>query len=195
MTLSVISGGGAGRLGFVNLVLRAFAFLLRLGFVVARRDGTFVRFEKENVFVNVYHGRSSYQVGLELGRVHESDIYSLHELLSAMTPADIEQARCQTTDPEMLERCLSSIAATIEQRCGHLLTGDVNAFEKLDAAVAPRRRAATLQAQFGAVIDRADKAWEAKEFSKAAALYEKSEPGLDETRMRRLEYLRKHERE
>src|SRR5690242_10148131 len=114
MSLTVISGDGAGRLGFVDLVFKAFAFLLRLGFVVARRDGTFVRFEKDNVFVNVYHGRSSYQVGLELGRIHESDIYSLHELLSATAPAEVEQARCQTTDPETLGRCLSSIAATIE---------------------------------------------------------------------------------
>lgn len=193
MNLSVISGGGAGRLGFADLVLRAFGFLLQLGFVVARREGTLVRFEKDNVFVNVYHGRSSYQVGLELGRIHEGDTYSLHELLSATSPADIEQARCQTTDPEILGRCLSSIATTIEQRCGFLLKGDACAFEKLDAAVAPGRRAVTLQAQFGAIIGRADKAWESKDFSEAAALYERSEPGLDETRMRRLEYLRKHE--
>lgn len=194
MKLSVISGDGAGRLDFVDLVLSAFAFLPRLGFVVARREGTFVRFENDNVFVNVYHGRASYQVGLELGRIRESDIYSLHELLSATAPADTEQARCQTTDPQVLGRCLSSIAMTIQQRCDLLLKGDTDAFEKLDAAVAPGRRAVTLQAQFGAVIDRADKAWESKDFSKATALYERSQPALDETRMRRLEYLKKHER-
>lgn len=194
MNLSVISGGGAGRLGFVDLALKAFAFLLRLGFVVTRRDGTLVRFERDNVFVNVYHGRSSYQVCLELGRVPQNDIYWLHELLSATAPAHIDQARWQTADPEVLGRCLSSIGATIEQCCGPLLNGDTDAFEKLRAAAAPGRRAATLQAQFGAIIDRADKAWESKDLSKAAALYEKSEPGLDATRVRRLEYLRKRER-
>lgn len=56
------------------------------------------------------------------------------------------------------------------------------------------RRARTLQGQFGAVIDRADRAWESKDLNKVAALYEECEPGLDETRMRRLEYIRRHER-
>lgn len=194
MSLSVIQGGGAGRLGFVELVLSTFAFLLRLGFVVARREGTLVRFEKDNVFVNVYHGRASYQVGLELGRVRDGDMYSLHELFRALAPSDIEQARCQTTDPEVLRQCLASIAATIERHCGALLAGNASAFDEVDAAVAPLRKAATLQAQYGAIIDRADKAWESKDFGKAADLYEKSAPALDETRARRLEYLRKQER-
>lgn len=194
MSLPTIQGGGSGRLGFVDLVLSAFAFLLRLGFVVARREATLVRFEKDNVFVNVYHGRSSYQVGLELGRLRDGDMYSLHELIQELAPNDIERARCQTTDPEVLRQSVTSIAATIERHCDTLLAGNANAFEKVDAAVAPLRKAATLQAQFGATIDRADKAWESKDFSKAADLYERSVPALDETRMRRLEYLRKQER-
>ncbi len=194
MSFSVPQGGGAGRLGFVKLVLDTFAFLLRLGFAVARREGTLVRFERDNVFVNVYHGRTSYQVGLELGRVRDGDMYSLHELLRALAPSDIEQARCQTTDPEVLRQCLASIAATIERHGGALLAGDANAFEKVNVAVAPLRKAVTLQAQYGAIIDRADEAWVSKDFDKAVDLYEKSAPALDETRARRLEYLRKHGR-
>lgn len=184
----------AGRLNFVDAALRAFAFLLRVGFIVARRDDTFLRFERENVYVNVYHGRLSYQVSVELGRVRESDVYSLYELLLAVSPADVGQAKLQTTDSEFLERCLAYIAGIIEHRCSALLAGEAAAFEKLRAVAAPIRKAATLQAEFGATIHRADKAWESKDFSQAAALYEKSEAGLDETRVRRLEYLRKHKR-
>jgi hypothetical protein len=168
---------------------------MRLGFTVDRREDTFVRFENGNSFVNVWHGRSSYQVGLELGRVREGETYSLYELLTAVAPSEIDLARCQTTDPEILERCLASMASAIERHCGALLAGDAVAFERLRAMVAPLRRAATLQAQFGAIIDRADKAWELKDFSKAAALYAKCEPALDETRERRLEYLRKHKQD
>ena len=64
----------------------------------------------------------------------------------------------------------------------------------LDTAVAPFRKAATLRAQFSAIIDRADRACESKDLNKAADLYEKSLPALDETRMRHLEHLRKQER-
>lgn len=42
----------------------------------------------------------------------------------------------------------------------------------------------------GAVIDNADKAWERKDYRLATELYEEALPGLDDTRRRRLEYLR-----
>ncbi len=191
MSFPVIPGGGAGRLGFVDFVLEAFAFLLRLGFVIARREGTFVRFESDVVFINVYHGRSSYHVGLEVGRIRDGAMYSLHELLRAVAPGDIDRARYQATGPEVLARCLASIAETVEKNCGALLAGDPAAFERLRSAVSPLRQAATLQAQFGAIIDRGDRAWDSKDFNQAATLYEKGAPALDETRMRRLAYLRK----
>lgn len=194
MSSRVISGEGNGRLDFVGSATKSFAFLQRWGFALTRREATLARFESDRVFLNVYHGRSSYQLGLELGRLSGGDAYSLYELLRALAPADIERARCQTTDAEVLARCLASVAAIIEQHCEALLRGDGNAFAALSAAVAPHRKAITLDAQFGAIIDRADKAWESKDFSEAIALYEKSAPALDETRMRRLEYLRKHER-
>lgn len=179
-----------GRLGFVDLALEAFAFLLEKGFAVARRDETLLRFESSDVFVNVYHGRSSYQVGLELGRLQEGDLYSLHEVLTAVAPEEVQRARCQTTDREILARCLQAIAEVVEQRCRRLLAGDSIAFEELRSAVAPRRRALTLQAQFGPIMDRADRAWEAKDLRAAMDLYEQATPALDKKRVRRLQFLR-----
>lgn len=189
MSFSAPPEGGAGRLGFVALVMKCFAFLLRLGFAAVRREDTLVRFESDTVFVNVYHGRSSYQVGLELGRIQEGDTYSLYEVLSAVAPGEIERARCQTMDPAVLERCLAAIADTVERECKTLLAGDAAAFEQLRLVTSPMRQAATIQAQFGAIIDRADRAWDAKDFGQAADLYERATPGLDETRTRRLQYL------
>lgn len=178
-----------GRLGFIELALRAFTFLLRTGFSVVRREPTRLVFESDEVFVNVYHGRSSYQVGLEIGRLEDGDKYSLHEILAAVAPTEEERARCQTSDPEVLGRCLSSIADVVARTCGSLLAGDAGAFENLGAAVAPRRKAVTLDAEFGAILDRADQAWEAKELGRAQELYQKAMPALDETRRRRLTYL------
>jgi hypothetical protein len=104
MTVTALSGGGAGRLGFVALATEAFAFLLRLGFAVVRREGTLVRFESDSVFVNVYHGRSSYQVGLELGRVGKDELYSLYEVLRAVAPSELQRAHRQATEREVLRR-------------------------------------------------------------------------------------------
>ncbi len=190
MTLSPIAGGGDGRLGFVAAALKAFAFLDHLSFSVVRRESTLIRFESGSVFINVYHGRSSYHVGLELGRLQEGELYSLHEVLSATAPSELDRARCQTADPATLARCLTSMAETVERNCQLLLMGDDTAFEKLESVVTSMRKAATLQATFGAILDRADQAWEHKNLSEAANLYEQAAPALDEKRRRRLEYLR-----
>ncbi len=190
MSLEEIPGVGQERLGFVELALKAFAFLLGIGFEVVRREGTSLRFESPTVFVNVYHGRYSYQVGLELGRMPQSDMYSLYELLTAVAPEEVGKARCQTSDPEVLERCLSAIAEIVDQKCRSLLNGDPTAFEWLRSIVDPLRDAATLQAEFGATMDRADRAWEAKEMRLAEDLYKEAEVALDKTRTRRLNYLR-----
>lgn len=192
MTLASSSGEGGGRLGFADAAARAFAFLLRSGFALVLREETRLRFESPGVFINVYHGRSSYQVGLEIGRIHDGDLYSLHELLIAVAPENVEWARCQTTDPEALERCLTAIADTVDRKCRSLLAGSREAFEQLQRVVVPMRESATLEAQFGALIDLADRAWERKDFGAAVDLYEKAAGALDETRRRRLEYLRSH---
>lgn len=184
------ASNGQGRLGFIDLALRAFAFLLRIGFEVVRREPTRVVFESPTVFVNVYHGRSSYQVGLEIGSLADArHKYSLYEVLAALAPSEVEKASCQTTDPELLERCLSSVADVVGRTCGSLLAGNVDAFEDLRVAVAPRRKAVTLQAEFGAILDRADRAWEAKDLHRAKELYQRAETALDGTRRRRLKYL------
>lgn len=55
-------------LGFALAAENAFRFLVEdFGFRVIRREPTFVRYESQAAFVNVYHGRSSYEIGLEVG--------------------------------------------------------------------------------------------------------------------------------
>jgi hypothetical protein len=196
MSIGEKASGGQGRLGFIDLALSAFTFLLRLGFELIRREPTRLVFESPSVFVNVYHGRSSYQVGVEIGRLDDArHKYSLYEVLAVLAPSEVEKATCQTTDPIILDRCLSSIADVVERTCGPLFAGDVGAFEDLRLAVAPRRKEVTVRAQFGAILDRADQAWEAKDLRRAKEFYQKAETALDEPRRRRLEYLMKREGE
>ena len=112
MSLRPIDGGSEGRLDFTTFVLREFAFLFQLGFSVARKESTLVRFESKTCFPNVYHGRSSHAVGVELGRIRQGDMYSLYEVLAAVSPANVDRARFQVSDPAELERCLSLVAST-----------------------------------------------------------------------------------
>lgn len=192
MTLSVLPGGEEGRLGFTALALHAFEFLQHRKFAVTLADPTLVRFESPSIIVNVYHGRSSFQLGVELERPEHGERFSGHELLTAMAPDQADRARCQAVTRDVLERCIEALAEVVRARCQLLLDNDEDAFKRLRSIVDPARQSATLQAQFGAMIDRADKAWEEKRFQVAAELYSKAQPALDVTRRRRLDYLMRH---
>jgi hypothetical protein len=115
----------------------------------------------------------------------------LYEVLAAVSPANVDQARFQASDPVELEHCLSRVAATVDEKCRVLLGRDDAAFVELHSIVAPMRKAATTQAQFGAILARAERAWEGKNWSAALTLYKQAEPGLSDSQRRRLEYLRR----
>lgn len=61
-------GSGRSELGFVQAVRSSFAFLEKVGLQVVREESTLVRFESCNRFVNVFHGRGSYELGVDFGR-------------------------------------------------------------------------------------------------------------------------------
>lgn len=56
------------KLGFAGAAEDAFRFLVaNCGFRLVSRAPTYVRYESQAVFVNIYHGRSSYEIGVEVG--------------------------------------------------------------------------------------------------------------------------------
>lgn len=63
------------QLRFEEAVLSAFAFLTApaYGFKCAASEVTLVRYESATAFVNIYHGRSSHEIGCEIGLIPERD--------------------------------------------------------------------------------------------------------------------------
>lgn len=71
-------GTDRSKLGFKEAVSANFKFLRKFGFHRARAEATFIRYEtvrfltKKKLFVNVYHGRGSYEMGVQIGPIdHE----------------------------------------------------------------------------------------------------------------------------
>lgn len=60
------------KLQFAESVQRSFGFLVdEFGFRVVSSLSTYVRYEKEDLFINVWHGPGSYAVGVEIGRLRK----------------------------------------------------------------------------------------------------------------------------
>lgn len=69
-------------LQFAEEVKTRFAFLEGSGFHCVRTEVTFVRYESSRIGINVYHGRRSFEIGLEIGSTSSpTEVYSFPEIL------------------------------------------------------------------------------------------------------------------
>ena len=84
-------------LGFAESVQRHFKFLKLHGFQVVHYEPTFVRYESSLFFINLYHGRRSFEIGLELGRIaipeDEAQPYPMSALLEVVGFSDAKNYR------------------------------------------------------------------------------------------------------
>ncbi len=180
-----------GRLGFVTFVLSALDFLVDRGFRVVRIEETLVRFESETVYIQIFHGRYSFTLGVELGRLSVADeIFTLADAVDALCPSRSKEAQFQASNKEALGRGVSIFADLIRDCCTEVLNADSEAFKRVDDLTSKERRAATLIAQYGATRDKAVRAWEEKDYPEAYRLYSEMHEALTIPEKRRLEYLR-----
>jgi hypothetical protein len=185
------------RLGFAPAVVEAFAFLEEeYGFRRVATLVTYVRYESPKVFVNVFHGRASYELGVELGLrgpdPRQEDHYSLHEFLRfAAPPVSSQYKPFQVTRPETVATFVPVLADLLKSHAGPALVGDEKFFSELQAAVSRDRRALGTEMRLGAIRDRAVEAWQLKEYARFVSLLAPVEPDLTDLERRKLAYARR----
>ena len=179
------------RLRFAEAVVREFAFLeSELGFRRTKEETTFVRYESDRLFLNVFHGRGSFEIGVELGRLAEPTThYRLPILVAALAPEYEGRTVFQASSQEAVQNCVAEAARLLREKCGAALAGHAEALRLAEQESQAEGERLTLRYQFGATIARADEAWESKDLARAKVLYETAECALDDTRSRRLRYL------
>ena len=97
-------GENRASLNFKEEVLAAFDFLAKeYQFVIKNIEVTFVRYESESVFVNIYHGRGSYELGVEIGRFVDTFNkrecpYSLIEIIRLTSTKEIPSFQVSTLE-------------------------------------------------------------------------------------------------
>ena len=188
---------GRVALGFARVVQEAFRFLSGYGFRLQSSEVTILRYASERVFVNVYHGRSSYELGVEIGlvspRPDEATGYSLSELVRLKSPEEAEQFRnFMATTPNEVKVGVKKLAEQLMAYGDKALRGDGLVFETL----AQQRRAwsSTFAAEvtYRQVSPKAAEAFRRQDYRKAAELYESIEGKLTPAELKKLEYARKH---
>jgi len=193
------AGPKRAELGFTYAVRTAFKFL-EDGFglrVVRVEEPTFVRYESPSTFVNVYHSRSGYRVGAEIGRFithlgdQIEDRVSLFELVSAA--GDQKAAQSVDVPAESGAAVLSGVqeVARLVRNYGvGLLRGDDEAYSELAEyrRLANERHAAE-GARLWEMRQAAHNAWRRGDRREAARLLCQL-PGLTEDEKRMLSTAR-----
>lgn len=133
MIVTFQPGPDRWRLGFKPAVLAAFGFLEEMGFRVVRAEDTFVRYESSTVFLNVYHGRGSYGLGVELGWLADQRPFELG-LASALATGrpELEVMGGGTAFARpLVEKLVREMALNTRKYSLPLLTGNASAFAAL----------------------------------------------------------------
>jgi hypothetical protein len=182
-------------LGFEKAVRKEFAFLkTEHQMQIVESQPTLVRYESDKFFVNVYHGRSSYELVFEVGRKTNPE-----EVQSPFRPGDFLRVR----DPEAANALRYYVAVSrdeVERGVRLLATGfRVTAEEVLKRPELfeqlKRNRTKAIEAFAEDVHERqtrpkAEEAFRRGDYKAAAALYGSMEGRLTPTERRKLQIAR-----
>lgn len=184
-------------LAFPEVVCSEFDFLIKNRFRCVRIEPTFVRYESDKIFINVYHGRTSYELGLEVGPLMtavEPDLgYSFSALLSLAAPPEAATYRnFIAKTPTALKTGVLLLREKF-QACGwEILRADPDIFVKLKAQRAQSSEAFAMEVRARQVRPKAEAAFRRKNYEEALRLYDSIRSNLSAVELKKLEYARKH---
>ena len=172
-----------------------FQFLVNeYGFEIVKEKSTFVRYETDKLFVNIYHGRLSYELGFECGLKSkgEKTRYRLHTILRGLIGDEHnKQTFYQASNQEAIFNCLKKIADIVKEYCPQLLLAEYKAFAKIEHASTKEGQELTEKYTVGPIKERAEQAWKNKEYEKVRSLYTPIKDKLSQLELKRLNYADK----
>jgi hypothetical protein len=182
--------------GFITTVQSEFSYLSTVGFKCVKETSTFVRFESVDLFVNVYHGASSHEIGAEVGKLGpdgDIDKYSVSELIRITDSDEAKKYRNFTaTSPEAVVTGVKRLSAIFGRYAGPFLNGDTQLFRKLEHQKREWSKKFSLEILSKQVRPKAEEAFRDKRYGEALTLYESIESELSPAEHKRLNYCRKH---
>lgn len=184
-------------LNFPQEVQSAFEFLTTdYGLQCIFTEPTYVRYESYLTFVNVYHGRSSYELGLEVGLLGESPererAFTLMELMRVQDPwAESNFHYFTATTPKQMRTAVARLAQLLKKYGADTLRGDRTAFERLSEERIRWRERFAKEVLLDQVKPAAEAAFRAKDYAKAVNLYESVRDDLTPVELKKLNYAKK----
>lgn len=171
---------------FENAVVEAFAFLRQSGFEVVEHGPTLVRYRHQNVEVDIYQGRRSFEIGA--GVAIDGERFALSELVRLGDAKAADVIRNPTaTDDEGVARGVSKVASWLRQFGLRALQGDATIGAELVAQRKALLEALELDALAEQIRPLAETAFRAADYLRAAELYSRIRSRLTPSEKGKLE--------
>jgi hypothetical protein len=184
-------------LGFPEQVRSRFRFLeAEYGFALSENAPTLVSYLNDRMFVRFYHGRRSYELGLELGRVgrpdEEANPFRMSDLIGTVdADAGRRYRSFSASNRENLKRGLDRVLEDLREYGRRALAGDHSVFDEME------RRRQLWTDEFAAEVNNArvrslaEAAWSDRDFRRVAELLGSIESSLSRAERLKLEYARR----
>ena len=181
------------KLGFREAVLSSFKFLAELGLRLVDDNMTSVRYESPGVFINIYHGRASYEMNVEIGRLADAkkslSIGSIVDWAGAYKTEKFGQRmKFQVSTREGVQELVPKLAALVREYAVALLRNEDRAW---GAALDSQRRRwddYVKAVNLASLRNKAEAAWQAKDYVRVVELYNRARQDLTRIEAKKLAY-------
>lgn len=174
----------------------SFGFLAGRGFKRVQSEETFVRFQSDRAYVNVYHGRKSFEVGLEIGPLQSAEVpYSMSEIIRLVEPSKADEYRNYSArSADDIATGVRQLAALFRRYVDAGLLDDPKLFERLVVGREAWKQGFAREVNLTQVRRKLEVAWHAKDYVKVVELLKPLRDALTPTELQKLDYAEKHAR-
>ena len=185
-------------LGFPEAVALEFDFLVKeYSFSCVKREETYVRYESSVVFVNVYLGRSSFELNVEIGeRVIGKDLpesrFTIGEILYLANPQVAENYHSyQVTTSQSVKTFVGELARIVKLHAIPALLGDHEFFQRVAEIQLQRSNDLLRTWELNRVRREVETAWREKDFKRVIEIYDPVKDQLTPAEEKKLQYAKK----
>ena len=168
------------------------------GFTPVKEESTLVNYESATCFVNVYHGRASYEIGVEVGRLDRPDKYGLSYIVGEAGKDALEaegfgrSTMFQVSSHDGVQEFVPKVARLLHKYGDSFLRGDPTFYDRLEKINQQRSLEFTKRQTLERKRKAAESAWAQKDFSRVVELYNSMIEDLRKIEADKLKYAKKH---
>lgn len=179
---------------FPEAVEANFGFLAGRGFKRVQSEETLLRFQSNRVYVNVYHGRKSFEVGLEIGPLQSVEApYSMSEIIRLVEANKADEYRNYSArSAEGVAEGVRQLAALFHRYVDAGLLDEPKLFESLRVDRETWKQGFALEVNLTQVRRKLEAAWHSKDYAKVVELLKPLRDALTPTELQKLDYAEKH---